>query len=133
MTAPAPASALINELLASRRISSVEADVLRQACGRDSWPTVEPSIVADMRSAIDQVEADLKARRVRRAEFLVLADVSPSTWTRWKSGDRSATLSTWKRCEDALDEIKRRFPIYCVPARRSAPGGSKKDQFAKAL
>jgi hypothetical protein len=57
---------------------------------------------------IDAIEARLKTRGVSVARMLRHADITSSTWTRWKAGTTAAPRGqVWARVEAAADELTR--------------------------
>lgn len=68
----------------------------------------------DLSQRIDAIEARLKARGVSVARMLRHADITSSTWTRWKAGTTAAPRGqVWARVEAAADELTR------APERKS--------------
>jgi hypothetical protein len=60
----------------------------------------------DLAQRIDAIEARLKARGVSVARMLRHADITSSTWTRWKAGTTAAPRGqVWSRVEYAADAL----------------------------
>lgn len=60
----------------------------------------------DLAQRIDAIEARLKARGVSVARMLRQADITSSTWTRWKAGATAAPRGqVWARVEEAATAL----------------------------
>ena len=60
----------------------------------------------DLAQRIDAIEGRLKARGVSVARMLRHADITSSTWTRWKAGATAAPRGqVWARAEEAADAL----------------------------
>lgn len=60
----------------------------------------------DLAARIEAIEARLRASGVSVARMLRQADITSSTWTRWKAGSTAAPRGkVWARVEEAADHL----------------------------
>jgi predicted transcriptional regulator len=62
--------------------------------------------IMHMIDAITNAENELARLGYSRRRLCQDAGVAPSTWTRWKAGLTEPNMRTWRRVEQALEDLR---------------------------
>jgi hypothetical protein len=67
-----------------------------------------PSMITHIQSMILALEAEIKGNKIPVSDLTKEAGIAPSTWSRWKAGSNSPTMSTWNDILEAKARLMKR-------------------------